>query len=108
MIYQVGRHAEKGTRLLATRLSSNKTRHSGAEFEIPYTNEVPNMLREVSVAAVIGVSSVLSGCASIVHGGPRPVSVASTPAGATVSIYDRDNTLVQTNTTPFVAQLSTK
>jgi hypothetical protein len=36
------------------------------------------------------------------------VAVASTPPGATVSIYDRSNTLVQTNTTPFVAQLPTK
>jgi hypothetical protein len=66
------------------------------------------MWREVSIAAVIGVSGMLSGCATIVHGGPRPVSVASTPAGAKVSIYDRNNTLVETNTTPFVAQLPTK
>jgi hypothetical protein len=66
------------------------------------------MLREVSIAAAIGVCTALSGCATIVHGGPRPVSVASTPPGATVSIYDRDNTLVETNTTPFVAQLPTK
>ena len=66
------------------------------------------MWREVSIAAVIGVSGVLSGCATIVHGGPRAVSVASTPAGAKVTIYDRNNTLVETNTTPFVAQLPTK
>jgi hypothetical protein len=66
------------------------------------------MLREISVAAAIVACNLLGGCASIVHGGPRPVSVASTPAGATVSIYDRDNTLVETNTTPFVAQLPTK
>ena len=65
------------------------------------------MLKEVSIAAAIGVCTVLSGCATIVHGGPRPVSVASTPPGATVSIYDRNNTLVETNTTPFVAQLPT-
>ena len=42
------------------------------------------------------------------HSGPRAISVASTPAGAKVSIYDRADTLVMTNTTPFVAQLSTK
>jgi hypothetical protein len=67
------------------------------------------MWREVSIAALIGVSClVLSGCATIVHGGPRPISVASTPPGAKVTIYDRNNTLVETNTTPFVAQLPTK
>jgi len=66
------------------------------------------MLREATVAAAIGVGIGLSGCATIVHGGPRPISVASTPVGATVSIYDRNNALVQTNTTPFVAQLPTK
>ena len=60
------------------------------------------------MAATIGVCSVLSACATIVHGGPRPISVTSTPSGAVVSIYDRNNTLVQTNTTPFVAQLPTK
>ena len=34
--------------------------------------------------------------------------MASSPSGAKVSIYDRSNVLVQTNTTPFVAQLNTK
>ena len=66
------------------------------------------MLRAVSVLAAIGVGTALSGCATIVHSGPRPVSVASTPSGATVSIYDRNDKLVETNTTPFVAQLPTK
>ena len=36
------------------------------------------------------------------------ISVASTPAGARVSVYDRDNKLVETNTTPFLASLPTK
>lgn len=66
------------------------------------------MFRAISVLAAIGVCTAVSGCATIVHGGPRPVSVASTPAGATVSIYDRNDKLVETNTTPFVAQLPTK
>jgi hypothetical protein len=66
------------------------------------------MFREAIVAAAIGVGLALSGCATIVHSGPRPISVSSTPTGATVSIYDRNNALVQTSTTPFVAQLPTK
>jgi len=67
------------------------------------------MSRKMLIAAALfGGCTAISGCATIVHGGPRNVSVASTPAGAKVSIYDRNNTLVQTNTTPFVAKLPTK
>lgn len=66
------------------------------------------MLREIAVATVFGACTVLGGCATIVHGGPRAIPVASSPPGAKVSIYDRDNKLVQTNTTPFIAQLPVK
>jgi hypothetical protein len=66
------------------------------------------MLKEMAVAVVFGACTALSGCATIVHGGPRAIPVASSPPGAKVSIYDRSNTLVQTNTTPFVAQLPVK
>ena len=66
------------------------------------------MLSKATVAAVFGVCTVLSGCATILHSGPRPITVSSAPTGATVSIYDRDNALIEKNTTPFVAQLPTK
>jgi hypothetical protein len=66
------------------------------------------MLKEITVAAVFGVCTALSGCATIVHSGPRTIPISSSPPGAKVSIYDRSNTLVQTNTTPFVAQLPVK
>jgi hypothetical protein len=59
------------------------------------------------VSLMLSVSA-LSGCASIVHNGPREVSIASEPPGAKVSIYNRGNVLVSTNTTPFVAQLEPK
>jgi hypothetical protein len=61
------------------------------------------MLPAISLASV-----ALSGCATIVHGGPRTISVASTPPGAAVSIYDRSNSLVSKQTTPFVATLPIK
>ena len=35
-------------------------------------------------------------------------AIGPKPAGAKVSIYDRNDVLVETNTTPFVAQLPTK
>jgi hypothetical protein len=66
------------------------------------------MLERIFLVATLSACSALSGCATIVHSGPRPIAVASAPAGAKVSIYDRSNTLVMTNTTPFVAQLPTK
>jgi len=63
------------------------------------------MHRSSLLAALLAASAVITGCATIVHSGPRSISVASSPPGAKVSIYDRANTLVQQNTTPFVAQL---
>jgi hypothetical protein len=57
---------------------------------------------------VLIAAAALSGCATIVHSGPRSIPVESTPAGAKVSVYDRENTLVMTNTTPFVASLDSK
>jgi hypothetical protein len=66
------------------------------------------MLRQISIVAIFSACTAIVGCATIVHSGPRSISVASTPVGAKVSIYDRSNTLVLTNTTPFVAQLPTK
>jgi hypothetical protein len=66
------------------------------------------VIRQISSAAVLGACIALSGCATIVHSGPRSIPVASTPPGAKVSIYDRSNTMVSTNTTPFIATLPTK
>jgi len=66
------------------------------------------MFRSACVLVVVAASTAVCGCATIVHSGPRSIPVASTPAGAKVSIYDRANTLVMSNTTPFVAPLNTK
>lgn len=49
-----------------------------------------------------------SGCATVMSRGPREIPIASQPAGAKVSIYNRSNELVTSQTTPFVAQLSPK
>jgi hypothetical protein len=63
-----------------------------------------------SAAALLMVAAAVmtSGCASIVHGGPRSVPVASTPPGAKVSIYDRNDKMVMMNNTPFIASLPVK
>jgi hypothetical protein len=51
---------------------------------------------------------LITGCATIIHGGPRALPVASTPPGATVSIYDRAGKQVYHQTTPFIATLPSK
>jgi hypothetical protein len=66
------------------------------------------MLKQLCMAMLLGACAALTGCATLVHKGPRQVSVTSTPPGARVSIYDRSNSLVQVSTTPFVATLPTK
>jgi hypothetical protein len=59
--------------------------------------------------ALLGALAILSsGCATIVHSGPRDVPVASTPPGATVTIYDRSGQQVMKQTTPFTASLRPK
>ena len=58
--------------------------------------------------AVLGITLFSTGCATIVHSGPRKVPVASNPPGATVTIYDRDGHQVMKQTTPFTATLHPK
>jgi hypothetical protein len=63
-------------------------------------------MSRAAAALIIAASVFASGCATIVHSGPRKVPVASTPPGAKVTIYDRSNAMVLTNTTPFTATLT--
>ena len=65
-------------------------------------------IRSFALSSIVITATLASGCASIVHGGPRSVPVASNPPGATVSIFDRDGNQVSKQTTPFVATLRTK
>jgi hypothetical protein len=75
----------------------------GRSIVIRYTR-----VRSLALGSVFAAAAFSSGCASIVHGGPRTVPVASSPPGATVSIYDRDGKEVSKQTTPFTASLPTK
>lgn len=67
-----------------------------------------NTIRSLIVCAAAVVSTLLSGCATIVNNGLRSLPVASTPPGATVSIYDRSGKEVSKQTTPFIASLPSK
>src|SRR5580692_2179207 len=66
------------------------------------------MRQRLALLIIVAGAAFTSGCATIVHSGPRAVDIASTPPGAKVSVYDRAGTLVMTNTTPFVAKLDTR
>lgn len=67
-----------------------------------------NISRMFGIACIVPSVLLASGCASIVHSGPRSIPVTSSPIGATVTIYDRDGQKVSTQTTPFTAILPTK
>jgi hypothetical protein len=66
------------------------------------------VISRIASIVIVAATVFTSGCASIVHSGPRSIPIASTPPGATVSIYDRSNNAVSVNTTPFVASLPTR
>jgi uncharacterized protein YceK len=52
---------------------------------------------------------MLSGCASIVAGGDRKISIKSTPTDAAVSIQDRESKqIVHKGQTPMIVPLSTR
>lgn len=49
--------------------------------------------------------ALLSGCASIVDGGPEQVQVTSKPLGAKFTVYDKAGTPVESRTTPACVTL---
>jgi hypothetical protein len=48
----------------------------------------------------------ITGCASIVSGGPKKVTINTTPPGAKVTIYDKDGKVVTTSQSPAVVPLN--
>ena len=55
---------------------------------------------------IAGMALLLSACASAIHDRQQTVTVTSVPAGARVTIYDANDAVVATDTTPFVALLN--
>jgi hypothetical protein len=64
------------------------------------------MVSRLSALILTLIAFATTGCATIVHSGPRAIPIASTPPGAKVAIYDRSEAMISTHTTPFVASLS--
>jgi hypothetical protein len=64
--------------------------------------------RRMALVVLSAVAILTTGCASIVHSGPREIPVASSPPGATVTIFDRDGNQVLKQSTPFTASLKPK
>lgn len=71
-----------------------------------------NIFRGISAASLISLTLLCTGCASIVHSGPRSVSIGSQPPGAkaTVSKHLKDGGLevVSVQTTPCTVALKPK
>ena len=65
--------------------------------------------RSVCVATLISVALMDAGCASIVHGGPRTVTVSTVPAGAKATLAKATTgEVISVNITPFTVALSPK
>jgi hypothetical protein len=64
--------------------------------------------RPLALVLATAAAFLVSGCATIVHNGPRTLPVSSNPPGAMVSIYDRSGKQVYHQATPFIATLPSK
>ncbi len=69
----------------------------------------PNSVCAIGAAVLLGVAVLASGCASIVHSGPRSLTFNTDPAGARVTISRNDTgEVVHTGTTPLTVSLNPK
>lgn len=67
------------------------------------------ILRIAGFASLAGAALFATGCASIVHGGSRNISINSRPSGAKVTIAKSDTgQLVHSGTTPMTVMLDPK
>ena len=65
-----------------------------------------NYLKNSVLTAALAASCIwFSGCASIITSGDRKIPVTSNPSGATVTIYNMENTVVANGTTPTTIKL---
>lgn len=60
------------------------------------------------ITTLIVASLLTGGCASIIHGGPRTISVSTQPQGAKATISKDSGEIVSVNTTPFTVALEPK
>jgi hypothetical protein len=68
-----------------------------------------NALSRTLCAVSITFTALLSGgCASIIHGGPRTISVTTQPPGAKATVAKDTGETVSVNTTPFTVTLEPK
>ena len=65
-----------------------------------------NVMRLLCALVAVGALVPLTGCATIVDGGPAIVAINSTPSGAGVRIQDTRGRLVASHQTPCTIRLS--
>ncbi len=75
---------------------------------IPAPMKSHQHMRTLGALIVTAAALLAGGCASIIHGGPRMISVASQPQGAKATISKESGELVSVNTTPFTVTLDPK
>jgi hypothetical protein len=68
-------------------------------------NPKTNMKNFIIAATAASICILVSGCASIVDGGPKTVRINSKPAGANFTVYDQEGKAVASKTTPASVSL---
>ena len=69
----------------------------------------PHLLRALGVVSLLSVAALTGGCASIVHGGSRTVTITTQPAGAKATITKSDTAdAVHSGLTPLTVSLEPK
>jgi hypothetical protein len=69
----------------------------------PHTDDFSRLSSLLAIATPTFASL---GCASIMNGGSRSISMRSVPAGATISVFKEDGEQVHSGTTPLIVPLS--
>lgn len=59
-------------------------------------------------AGLMALLFITGGCASIIHGGDRTITVNSQPPGAKATVAKENGEVISVNTTPFVVTLDPK
>lgn len=70
--------------------------------------KTPQLIRTLSASTLTAAALLGGGCASIIHGGPRTITVATQPTGAKGTVRKDSGEAISVNTTPFTIALEPK
>ena len=78
------------------------------QARLPVFMQIQHPVRHVTLIALLCAGLISGGCASIVHGGNRNVTIGSDPSGAKASISRAGGEAVSVQTTPCTVSLDPK